>query len=233
MNLIAMLKSAILQLSDFLKESYVLNDLVVEEDFVKLPETGQKERCAELMNQILEYANQVQIACGGSPESYLSELSQIQDDNNDVFMGWLFDYMESFYKTYQDGTPFRDMVPEAFGEITEYCFANFIFQFIDMDEITEQWKDRKEEILKLRKIINFYIRLLVWDGHSKKASDQRMKNQFGFGREHCDIIYRHIAGNEDKLWRRLLVKRINYLEGRLDDLSDKISLTGGWGNDIM
>jgi len=230
MNLIATLKSSILQFSDCIKENYVLNELVVDAGYVKLPENiVQREQCSELMNQILEYAKQVRIACGDNPESYLSELSKIQDDNNDIFLGWLFDYMESVYKTYQDGTPFRDMAPEVFGKIAEYCYDNFMLQLVDSDEITGQWKDRKEEIMKLRKIINYYTRLVVWDGRSKKSADERMKNKFGFNQEHCDILYQYVAGNEDRLWKRLLVKRINYLEGCLDDLSDKISLSGVLG----
>lgn len=224
MKSINSLKTAILQLDEILGEQWTLNALVIDEYTVSLPDdTEQSEDYRALIDQIMELAKQVRIECGNNPGIYLQELASIQNDTNEEFLNWLFDYMETAYKVYTDALPFQKMDISSFKEIVNYCFDNFILQMIDTDEIAEDWESRLEDILKLRRIINVYIRLILWDNRSKHYAYNYMDDKFGLSQEHCDVIYQKIDGNEEKLWRRLLTKRVNYIESCIERLEKKIN----------
>lgn len=224
MESINALKAAILQFNESLGEQQTLNSLVIDEHTVRLPDnTEQPEDYIALMDQIMELARKVRIECGNDPGTYLQELTSIQDDDNDIFLNWLFDYMETTYKVYMDSLPFQKMDISSFKEIVNYCFDNFVLQMIDKDEIAKNWESHIEDILKLRKIINIYIRLILWDNRSRQYTNNYMDAKFGLSQERCDVIYQKIEGNEEKLWRKSLAKRLNYIESCIERLEKKIN----------
>lgn len=223
------LKKELLDFSKGMAGSCLLNDLVVDRYTIRLPEEDRTDENKTRMNRIVELAKQVAIQCDGKPEKYLAGLSHIQDDENVRFLNWLFDYMEEICITYKEGAPFRDMEPEKFQEMIQYCLENFILTLIKTDEIEEQWRGKEDELLGLRKIVYYYVKMILWDSRSKKYADDVLKEKFGLKREHCDVIFRQIEGKEDRLWRRVLAKRINHIENCLDELMEKIDSIYGVG----
>lgn len=223
------LKKELLEFSEGMAGHCLLNDLVVDRYTIRLPEEEQTDENKTRMSWIIELAKQVAIHCEGEPEKYLAGLSNIQDDENVRFLTWLFDYMEDVCTTYKEGAPFRDMPQEKFQEMMQYCFNNFIFTLIGVDEVEERWKGKEDEFLGLRKIIFYYIKLILWNNRSKKYADDVLKEKFGLRGEHCDAIYRQIEGNEERLWRRVLTKRISHIENCLDELMEKVDSMYGVG----
>lgn len=224
MESINALKAAILQFDELLEPQRPLNTLVIDKYSVQLPDnTERSDEYKTLMNQIMELARHVRIECGDKPESYLLELASIQNNDNEKFLNWLFDYMEETYKVYKDGLPFQKMDMKLFKEMLDYCFDNFILQVIDTAETAETWKAYLGDILKLRKITNVYIKLILWDNRSRQYTDNYMKNKLGLSQKHCDALYQKTEGNEEKLWRRFLVKRLNYIENCIDRLEQRIN----------
>jgi len=223
------LKKELFDFSTGMAGNCLLNDLVVDRYTVRLPDEEQTDENKNRMNRIMELAKQVAIQCDGEPEKYLAGLSDIQDDENVRFLSWLFDYMEEVCITYKEGAPFRDMETERFQEMIKYCFDNFILTLIEVDEVEEQWRGKEDELLGLRKIIYYYIRMILWNNRSKKYADDILKEKFGLKGEHCDVIYQQIEGNEDRLWRRVLAKRINHIENCLDELVEKVDSMYGVG----
>ena len=223
------LKKELLDFSQAMTGRGLLNDLVVDQYTVRLPEGERTDENKTRLSGIIELAKKVSIQCGGKPERYLSGLSEIQDDENVRFLNWLFDYMEEACITYQEGYPFRDMDLELFLEMTKYCFENFILTLIGPEEVDEQWSGKEEELLRLRKIINYYVKMILWNHRSKKYADNLLRERFGLESQYCDVIYGQIEGNEDRLWRRVLTKRINYIENCLDELMEKVDSNYGVG----
>ena len=210
------LKKELLAFSEGMAGSCVLNDLVLDRYTVRLPEEDRTDENEARMNRIVELAEQVAIKCEGEPEQYLMALSDIQNDENVRFLNWLFDYMEKVRTAYKTSAPFRDMELKTFQEMTQYCFNNFILTIIAADEEEEQWVEKQKELLELRKIIYYYIKMILWNNRSKKFADGLLKEKFGLKEEHCNVIYQQINGNEEKLWRRILAKNINRIENSLD-----------------
>lgn len=156
-----------------------------------------------------------------NPEKFWNVFIKFEDyKKTDKFIEWIKGYTMSVIKPYQKTKNIRNMNQQEFMDITKYCFENLILQDVGERKVQEQenWK----KIILLKKVFLTFIDMVIVNNFSKDNAIYNMEKLFGLSEEKCDIWWKLIIENEEKLWKLMMMKKYNQIENKLDFLANKL-----------
>lgn len=154
-------------------------------------------------------------------EEFWKPFAEIKNyEKNDQFVEWIKGYMNSMLKPYKETEFIRKMKKQEFQNVTEYCFQNMILQDAGKERIQESknW----EQYLIVRKVIFSFIDMVIVSNYSLENTIKTMEKLFGLSEEKCEIWWKVIEENEDKLWKIMMMKKYNQIDKKLDFILNEL-----------
>lgn len=138
-------------------------------------------------------------------------------DKNNRFVMWLRRYTDSIIRPLQEAEFLKEIDEETFQKLTNYCFENLILRDIGKKRVDESIGDVKKLFI-LRKIIFTFISMIFIENFSKENAFDNMERMFGIKEHQCEVWWRLIEKNEEKIWRIMIVKQCSRIENKLNHL---------------
>ena len=101
--------------------------------------------------------------------------------------------------------------------MTDYCFEIFLLKDIVKKRIDNSIGNVKQ-MLTLRKIIYTLLGMIVVHNFSKENTYDNMERMFGIKESYCEILWRQYEGNEERIWRIMMMKQYSRIENKLNYL---------------
>ncbi len=140
---------------------------------------------------------------------------------SEKFVDWLEGYLYDSIRPYQDAVYIREANLEKFREITSYVFENMILTNNGNAQIDTEVAGKKE-ILSTKKILLTFVNRVICYNDGKTYIFENMERRFGLHSEKCEIWWNLVKENEDRLWKIMLMRRVNFIENKLNHLLDCI-----------
>lgn len=140
-------------------------------------------------------------------------------EKNNKFIMWLRRYVDAVIRPFKEAMFLKEISDESFQRLTNYCFENLILRDIGKKRIDKEIADVKQ-ILILRKIIFTFIEMIVVDNFSKENAFDNMERMFGIKNSYCELWWKLIEKNEDKIWKIMIMKQYSRMENKLNHLLD-------------
>lgn len=141
--------------------------------------------------------------------------------DSEKFMGWLEGYLYDSVRPYEEAKYLRETDLEQFRKVTAYVLENMIIQNIG-DAYIDTTVAEKSQILCFRKVMYTFVVRVIGYNDSKEYIFNSMNKHFGLNVEKCEIWWELVKGNEDKLWKIILMRKMNSIENRLNQLFEYI-----------
>lgn len=153
-------------------------------------------------------------------ESFWSIFENLDDyEKNNKFIMWLRRYVDAVIRPFKEAMFLKEISDEYFQKLTNYCFENLILRDIGKKRIDKEIVDVKQ-ILTLRKVIFTFIEMVIVDNFSKENAFDNMERMFGIKNSYCELWWKLIEENEDKIWKIMIMKQYSRTENKLNHLLD-------------
>lgn len=206
--------NTILEQSDYNLNQFVKGDSLAVSD--EMPESFL-ESLKELVNISPGIVRNIE-----NREKFWNMFEELDDyENNNKFVKWIQKYINASNKPFEEAAFLTDMDHEAFVKMTDYCFENLILKNIGKKRVDGSIGDLKQLYL-LRKIIFTFIDMVIIENLSKENALENMKRVFGVKESYCDVWWKIIKENEDKLWKIMMMKQNRRIENKLNHLLEII-----------
>lgn len=133
----------------------------------------------------------------------------------DQFVDWAEGIVRERVRPYEDAEFLRQMEMERFEQLSLYVFENLILYYIGEDQIDAALAS-VDQIYCCSKIMYTFVNMIIGRTYRKDYAFSRMKHMFGLDSEKCERWHSLLKGNEDQLWRILIMQKISDIEDRLD-----------------
>ncbi|MBO5239627.1 MAG: hypothetical protein J6B50_12760 [Lachnospiraceae bacterium] len=135
----------------------------------------------------------------------------------DKFINWVEKYAIAKVKPLLEAEFLTNITIDEFEKMTDYCFENFVLMDIGDSNIDKEIWDVKS-ILIMKKVLYTFIDICVVGNYSKENAFSNMNRIFGLSKERCEIWWKLVESNSEKLWKILLMKKYTRIENKLDHL---------------
>lgn len=171
----------------------------------------QVKRFLEMAQGLFKYAE--------DKEEFFAKLGKKPDC--DLFMAWLKDYLADAIRPYEDAEYLRKMESGQFQKMTSYVFENLILFYAGRDNIDTTVAEQKQ-ILIFRKIMYSFVDMVISYHYNREYAISTMDRMFGLDADKCEIWWKLVQDNEERLWKIMMMRRIRSLENRLDQLVEDV-----------
>lgn len=155
----------------------------------------------------------------GNKEKFF-EILEIKPDCT-LFMSWFKEYLEDAVKPYEDAAYLRKMELKQFTEMSSHVFLNSIL-FYNGEDAAGKTEEEQKQLFILKKVMYLYLDMIISRHYSREYADSTMDRIFGLNAEKCAAWYDLMQGNDDRLWKIMLMRKITSLENRLDQLVEDL-----------
>ena len=195
---------------------YNLNQFVKSSDTLSVTkETSDdfSENLKEFIELFPEVVNSIE-----DKERFWSAFQNLDDiDNNNEFIHWLQRYVDSVTKPIEEAAFIKELDFETFKKMSAYCFKNLILQDVGKKRIDKTVGD-EQQIQILRKALFTFCDMVISDNFSKENAFDNLSRMFGMEESYCEIWWKYVEQNEEKLWRILMMKHQKNLENKVESL---------------
>lgn len=201
----------ILEASDYNLDRFVEGNMISIED----PSIGKYK------NEFQEMLEELTKICIASKEKELFETLETVNEAVEIdnFIEWLSGYAETAVKPYQETSFIRKMDLDNFTKVVEYCFDNFVLVENGRENIDSTICEESELII-LRKLIFTIADLVIVNNYSKNYVYSRIATTFEVDSSYIDVIWELIQKNEDKMWKIMLMRKLQRMEQKIDMLCE-------------
>ncbi len=143
------------------------------------------------------------------------------EGRNDKFIEWLEGVLYDSIRPYQDAEYLRKTDLEQFQQVSEYVFEHMILTNIDNEYIETEIADGKQ-LRCIRKIFMTFINRIVCYNDRKEYIIDNMERRFGLDEEKCGFWWNLVKENEDRLWKIMVMRKMNFIENKLSRMLELI-----------
>ncbi|MCI9021377.1 MAG: hypothetical protein HFH32_11655 [Eubacterium sp.] len=143
------------------------------------------------------------------------------EGRNDKFIEWLEGFLYDSIRPYQDAEYLRKTDLEQFQQVSEYVFEHMILTNIDNEYIETEIADGKQ-LRCIRKIFMTFINRIVCYNDRKEYIIDNMERRFGLDEEKCGFWWNLVKENEDRLWKIMVMRKMNFIENKLSRMLELI-----------
>lgn len=200
------------------KEEYNLNKLVKGSSLVV-----DKDMSQEFLENLNEFLNIMPDVVRKSEDkkNIWQSFENLEDyENNKRFINWLKKFVEVKNRPIEEASFINELNFDTFKEMSKYCFDNFIIREIGKKNIDAQWDNNQMTVLK--KIIFIVVEMVVIESYSDQYVFENIQETFRIEKKYCLEWLQLIEGNEDRLWKRMIVRRYKRIENKLDEILDRM-----------
>ncbi len=141
-----------------------------------------------------------------------------KEKNCDKFIDMIKRYIDAIRRPARETAFLRNLLIDDFEEMVKYCYLNYIIENCDIEKDESKWK--LEQLRILRKVIFTVAEMVVLHNYPKQRVLSQIGMTFEFGNEYIDILLNTIKGDEERLWRYLIVLKSGRMEKKMDLLLD-------------
>lgn len=197
------------------KSEYNLNQFVKSDGLVISNETP--EGVSSSLKEFIEMMPDV-IRKIDDRVAFWSIFEKLDDyENNSRFITWVQKYVEAIIRPLEEAAFLNEMDEKSFKKMADYCFEKFILKDIGKKRIDNSIGNVKQ-MLTLRKIIFTFLGMIVVHNFSKENTYDNMERMFGIKESYCEILWRQYEGNEERIWRIMMMKQYSRIENKLNYL---------------
>lgn len=213
---IANLKDNNIQVKQFLEllnyiSKYSL-DQYVEDSYLSIP--PDKNDLIDKLDKLIDIAPLCYRENGEIiKDKDLYSKDEYKDNIN--FLKWLEEYIRSCNKPYSDLDFLREFDIQNFEKLSQFCIDDMILK-VEPKEILNQAEWDNMQIYKTRNAMLYVAKLMLCKYYSDVYLENEVKKIFGIDNEKCSVWIKMIRNAEDKIWRLLLMQRIDKIEERLE-----------------
>lgn len=196
--------NVILRESDYNLNQFVKGDILGISREMSAPFFESLEELVEILPDIVKNIDDI--------ESFWTIFQKLDDyTNNDKFIIWLQEGSKPVSETFF----IKDLDFETFIKMSDYCFYNLILQDVGKKRIEETIGDEKQ-IQILKKAIFTFCDMIISDNFSKENAFESAGRMFEIEESYCEIWWKYVKENQDKLWKIMMMKRCKNLEIKLE-----------------
>ncbi|MCI8919837.1 MAG: hypothetical protein HFH29_13995 [Eubacterium sp.] len=175
----------------------------------------------ELMQEIKAFLLEAEEAVKKAEDvkSLIEEIPAAADCNK--FLEWLEGFLYESVRPYQDAEYLRKADIEKFEQVSIYVFENMILSNIVSEYIDAEIVDEKQACC-IRKILLTFVNRIISHNDRKEYIFNSMERRFGLCAEKCDIWWKLVKENEDRLWKIMIMRKMNLMENKVNKLLDYI-----------
>lgn len=204
-------------LYDQLKNKYnsELNRLIVD-GALKLPDNIDNDSTVTIESFINKAA---EFDLAGNE---ITELLNLDVENtNKNFINWVIKYVTTINRPIKETMFLKKLSFPDFEDMANYCFENYVIKHCGnklIDGAKDTWSI--DNILILRKVILTIAEMYIIQYYSYDRTINNIKNYFGLDKEYGDAIINCFTGYEDRLWKYLIMRKIEKMQSDISDIGD-------------
>lgn len=195
-----------------------LNNLIID-NRLQIPEIDAADKAEEFSQLLDKFINQVtEFDLDGND---LSELLGLEDGTNKDFINWLIMYITKVNRSLKETRFLKDLSLAEYEDMVLYCFKHYVY-CVSGNQLVNGAKETWtiDNILVLRKVILTVAEMYIMQYYSYEKTLDTIKKFFGLSKEYGEIIIKIIIGCEDRMWKYLIMRKIENLQNDISNISE-------------